>query len=313
MISIIVCTYNRAKYLYDALASIASNDFPCNEYEIILVNNNSTDDTEEKCQQFVANFPDVNLRYCTESKQGLSFARNKGIAESRGDFLVFLDDDVVVKSDYLRNLKTNLDNTPDLMAFGGKITPRFEAGHPPKWLNCWMYSLISATNCPDKTRKYGKRKYPIGANMGFRRQCLEKSGYFNTELGRTGNILLGGEEKDIFLKIKGLGMEIYYFPDVEIEHIIPESRTTEEYIERVGLGVGISEQIRCTSAGKRSLHKRYFQEFVKWCGTIVLATYYTITFRSYTAKIMLKFRKNVSKGLRTATNQAACTDAQVMQ
>ena len=298
MISIIVCTYNRANYLYDALESIASNDFPRNEYEIILVNNNSTDDSEEKCQQFVTKFPDVNLRYCTESKQGLSFARNKGIAESNGDILVFLDDDVVVKSDYLKNIKSNLDNIPDLMAFGGKITPRFEAGHPPKWLNRWMYSLISATNSPDKAQKYGKRKYPIGANMGFRRQCLEKSGYFNTELGRTGNILLGGEEKDIFLKIKALGMEIYYFPDVEIEHIIPESRTTEGYIERVGLGVGISERIRCTSLGKQSLRKRHFQEFVKWCGTIVLATYYTLTFRLQVAKVMWKFRKNVTKGLK---------------
>jgi glycosyltransferase involved in cell wall biosynthesis len=297
MISIIVCTYNRADYLYDALESIASNDFPRNDYEIILVNNNSTDNTEEKCKLFAANFPEVNFRYFTENKQGLSFARNKGIAESKGDFLVFLDDDVVVKPDYLRNLKSNLDNTPDMMAFGGKITPRFEAGHPPKWLNRWMYSLISATNRPDKTRKYGKRKYPIGANMGFKRQCLEKSGYFNTELGRTGNILLGGEEKDIFLKIKGLGMDIYYFPDVEIEHIIPESRTTEEYIERVGIGVGISERIRCTSTGKQSLHKRNFQEFVKWCGTIVLAGYYTLTFRLQVAKVMLKFRKNVTKGL----------------
>ena len=297
MISIIVCTYNRANYLYDALESIASNDFPRNDYEIILVNNNSTDNTEEKCKLFAANFPEVNFRYFTENKQGLSFARNKGIAESKGDFLVFLDDDVVVKPDYLRNLKSNLDNTPDLMAFGGKITPRFEAGHPPKWLNRWMYSLISATNCPDKTQKYGKRKYPIGANMGFKRQCLEKSGYFNTKLGRIGNILLGGEEKDIFLKIKGFGMDIYYFHDVEIEHILPESRTTGEYIERVGIGVGISERLRCTSAGTRSLRKRHFQEFVKWCGTIVLAVYYTLTFRLQVAKMMLKFRKNVTKGL----------------
>lgn len=309
MISIIVCTYNRAKYLFNALESIANNDFPRNEYEIVLVNNNSTDSTEEKCKMFAEKFPDVNFRYCTETKQGLSHARNKGITESKGAFLVFLDDDVVVKPDYLKNLKSNLDNTPDLMAFGGKIMPRFEAGHPPKWLNRWMYSLISATNCPDIAQKYGKRKYPIGANMGFKRQCLEKSGYFNTELGRTGNILLGGEEKDIFLKIKGLEMGIYYFPDVEIEHIIPESRTTEEYIERVGIGIGISERIRCTSAGKRSLRKRHFQEFVKWCGTIVLATYYAITFRPQTSKAMLKFRKNVSKGLAMPTNQVAYTDA----
>lgn len=297
MISIIVCTYNRDKYIYDALESIANNDFPHNEYEIVLVNNNSTDSTEEKSKQFATKFPDVNFRYCTESKQGLSYARNKGITESKGDFIVFLDDDVVVKPDYLKNLKTNLDNTPDLMAFGGKIMPRFEAGHPPKWLNRWMYSLISATNCPDKAQKYGKRKYPIGANMGFKRQCLEKSGYFNTELGRTGNILLGGEEKDIFMRLRAKGITPYYLPNVEIEHIIPESRTTIEYIERAGLGIGISEQIRCTSAGKQCLRKRHFQEFVKWCGTIVLATYYAITFRPQTSKVMLKFRKNVTKGL----------------
>ena len=301
MISIIVCTYNRAKYLYDALESIASNDFPHSEYEIVLVNNNSTDSTEEKCKLFATKFPDVNFRYCTESKQGLSHARNKGIAESYDDTIVFMDDDILVKPDYLKNLKANLGQTPDLMAFGGKIVPKFESGHPPKWLNRWMYSLLSAINAGDSIKVFPSDKYPIGANMGFRRKCLAECGTFNTELGRIGNVLLGGEEKDIFSRLKAKGMKIYYLPDVEIEHIIPESRTSLEYIERAGLGIGISEQIRCSATG--SLRKRHFQEFVKWCGTIVLATYYAITFRPYISKVMLKFRRNVSKGLRYKPNR----------
>ena len=297
MISIIVCTYNRANFLYNALESIARNDFPHNEYEIVLVNNNSTDSTEEKCKMFAEKFPDVNFRYCTETKQGLSHARNKGIAESQGNFLVFLDDDVIVKQDYLRNLKTNLDNSPNLMAFGGKITPKFESGQPPKWLNRWMYSLLSAIDKGNSIKVFANGKYPIGANMGFKRKCFDKCGMFNTELGRIGDILLGGEEKDIFMRLRAKGIPPYYLPNVEIEHIIPESRTTIEYIERAGLGIGISEQIRCKSAGKQSLRKRHIQEFVKWCGTIVLAAYYAITFRPQTSKVMLKFRKNVSKGL----------------
>lgn len=306
MISIIVCTYNRAKYIYDALESIACNDFPRNEYEIVLVNNNSTDSTEEKCKMFAKKYPEVNFRYCTETKQGLSHARNKGIAVSQGDTIVFMDDDILVKSDYLKNLKENLDDISNLMAFGGKITPKFESGQAPKWLNRWMYSLLSAIDKGNSVKVFTNGKYPIGANMGFRRKCFDECGVFNTELGRIGDILLGGEEKDIFMRLRAKGIIPYYLPNVEIEHIIPESRTTIEYIERAGLGIGISEQIRCSATG--SLRKRYFQEFVKWCGTIVLSVYYAITFRSQTSKAMLKFRKNVSKGLRLTISQPSDTD-----
>ena len=301
MISIVVCTYNREMYLYDALKSIASNDFPHSEYEIVLVNNNSTDSTEEKCKMFAEKFSNINFHYCTETKQGLSHARNKGITESHGDTIVFMDDDILVKPDYLNNLKANLDKTPDLMAFGGKIAPKFESGHPPKWLNRWMYSLLSAINAGESIKVFSSDKYPIGANMGFRRKCFDECGTFNTELGRIGNILLGGEEKDIFMRLRAKGIQPYYLPNVEIEHIIPESRTTIEYIERAGLGIGISEQIRCSAI--KCLRKRHFQEFVKWCGTLVLAVYYAITFKPQTSKAMLKFRKNVSKGLRMTISQ----------
>ena len=96
MISVIVCTYNRDKYLYKALSHIASNDYPANDYEIVLVNNNSTDNTLAETERFKLVYPNINITIVTELQNGLSFARNRGIAESKGDFLVFLDDDTLL-------------------------------------------------------------------------------------------------------------------------------------------------------------------------------------------------------------------------
>ena len=97
MLSIIVCTYNRDKYLYGALKCIAENGFPTKDYEIVLVNNLSTDNTEAECLRFQSDYPEVDFRYFVETNQGLSFARNRGIKESQGETLLFLDDDSYIQ------------------------------------------------------------------------------------------------------------------------------------------------------------------------------------------------------------------------
>ena len=297
MFSVIICTYNRDKFLYDALKHVAANDFPIEQYEIILVNNNSTDNTESECHRFSANFPQVKFRYFVETMQGLSYARNRGIAESLGDVLIFLDDDSFVKSDYLRNLHNQLNKYPEAMAFGGKITPRFESGEAPKWLCKWTYSWVSAIDKGDFVVPFDGNSYPIGANMGFRKVCMEQCGNFNTELGRSKKNLMGGEEKDIFNRIKARNMPILYFPDIQVEHIIPPQRTTKDYIIRMGQGIGMSEKLRCLKIGNKALWKRYFSEFVKWCGTIVLWLRYVIGFRPLIGNMLVLFRWNVTKGL----------------
>ncbi|MBR6174086.1 MAG: glycosyltransferase family 2 protein, partial [Bacteroidales bacterium] len=216
MFSLIICTYNRDKFLYDTLLHVVANNFPTDNYEIVLVNNNSTDNTEQECERFKADFPDAQFRYFVETKQGLSHARNRGIIESRGDVLVFLDDDSFVKPDYLRNLQKQMDDHPEAMAFGGKITPRFETGETPKWLCKWTYSWVSAIDKGDGVVLFEGSSYPIGANMGFRKECLKQCGNFNTELGRTKKNLMGGEEKDIFNRVKAQNMLIFYFPDIQV-------------------------------------------------------------------------------------------------
>ena len=96
MISVIICTYNRQKYIYNVLKSLAEGTMSVAGYEIVLVDNNCTDDTRSEVERFQTDFPAVQLRYVTETNQGLSHARNRGIKESKGDILVYVDDDATV-------------------------------------------------------------------------------------------------------------------------------------------------------------------------------------------------------------------------
>ena len=103
MLTAIICTYNRAKYIGPLLESIAANDLDKQEYEILLVDNNCTDNTHEICEAFAAAHEDVQFRYTNEPEQGLSAARNRGIKEAKGDIIVYIDDDALVDAHYLRD------------------------------------------------------------------------------------------------------------------------------------------------------------------------------------------------------------------
>lgn len=297
MLSIIVCTYNRDKYLYGALQCIAENGFPTDAYEIVLVNNMSTDNTEAECQRFKNDYPDVSFHYFVETNQGLSFARNRGIAESQGETLLFLDDDSYIQKDYLKNLQQQLDTHPEADAFGGKIDPVFETEEAPKWLSKWNYSWVSAIDLGDKVCPFKSKAFPIGANMGIRKAMLKKTGNFNTQLGRSKKNLMGGEEKDLFERIRQHGGNIYYFPDVVVHHVIPPSRTTKEYVKRLGEGVGRSERIRTLGESKGKYLKRLFSEIVKWGGTLVLWLGFALRGQFEKGNILFTFRRKVSRGL----------------
>ena len=297
MFSIIVCTYNREKYLYGALQCIAENGFPKDAYEIVLVNNMSTDNTEAECHRFESDYPDVNFRYFVETDQGLSFARNRGIKESRGETLLFLDDDSYIQQNYLKNLQRQLNDHPEADAFGGKIDPIFESGETPIWLSKWNYSWVSAIDMGDKVCQFKGKAFPIGANMGIRKAMLEKTGAFNTQLGRSKKNLMGGEEKDLFERIGQQGGNIYYFPDVVVHHVIPPTRTTKDYVKRLGEGVGRSERIRTLGVSRGKYLKRLCSELVKWGGTLVLWLGFALKGQFEKGNILLTFRRKVTSGL----------------
>lgn len=296
-ISLIICTYNRDQYLYDTLKHIALNDYSFSDYEVVLINNNSTDRTEYECRRFQQDFPQVIFRYFVEKNQGLSYARNRGVAEAKGEVLVFLDDDAFVRIDYLKNLTKNLLKYPDLIAFGGKITPRFETGIEPKWFSKWTYSWVSGIDLGNEARLFKGTEYPVGANMGVVRSVFYKMAGFNTQLGRSAKNLMGGEEYDFFNSIKETGASIYYFPDIEVEHIIPENRTTIEYIKRLALGNGVSERMRTLNISKYKFFKRLVFEVIQWVASLVVFFRYLIVFKPEKGAVLVLRRWYVTKGL----------------
>lgn len=302
-ISFIICTYNREKYIYECLSRLAKNTAQTG-WEIVLVNNNSTDGTAAECERFVKDYKPTNYHYFVETQQGLSFARNRGIAEAHGDWFVFLDDDAMVEADYIANLQKQLSVHPEAKAFGGPIEPFFE-GETPAWLSPWTMIFVSAINMGKAVKPFPKNRYPIGANMGVCREAIECVGPFDTSLGRVGNNLMGGEEKDLFNRLRAQHFPVLYFPDIQVRHCIPPHRTTDEFIARLGQGVGQSERRRTHAISKVSYAKRLFAECVKWAGTLLIWFYYAIQGHHAKGDILVLFRYHVSKGLLTSLSTNA--------
>ncbi|NMB37410.1 MAG: glycosyltransferase family 2 protein [Bacteroidales bacterium] len=298
MISVIICTYNRDKYIYGVLQSIALNDYPKSKYEIVLVNNNSTDNTEAEVARFASDYPDVTLRTFVETNQGLSYARNRGIKESGGNILIYVDDDATVNKEYLSGYAAFFEANPDISAAGGPIIPDYEEGEEPEWMTYFIKRLLTAyLYFGDKEREFPGKNYPGGGNAAYRKAVFEKVGLYNVELGRSGGNLGGGEEKDIFNKMIAAGMKFRYIPQPVLYHKIPKYKLEKDYFNRLTCGIGASEKARTLAVSKGCYIKRLFAELIKWGGTLVLWCWYAIQFKPGRGNMLVRFRWNVTRNL----------------
>lgn len=298
MLSVIICTYNRDKYIYNVMKSIVDGSLSADKYEILAIDNNSTDGTKSEILRFMEDNPDVNVRYLFEPEQGLSCARNRGIEESSGDVLVYVDDDAKVNENYLKTYFDFFEANPDCKAAGGPIIPEYEGYEEPEWMTYHLKRLLTAyLYFGDRQTEFPGKNYPGGGNAAYRKELFDLVGKYNTSLGRTGSSLAGGEEKDIFRKMDSIGIKYYYLPESILYHIIPERKMSDEYFNNLTSGIGRSERIRTRSISKGAYLKRVFSEMVKWCGTIVLSLWYLIKGKPGSSKKLLRFRSNVSKEL----------------
>ena len=297
MITLIICTYNREKYIGPLLDSIAKNDYPLSDYEIVLVDNNCTDNTRGVCEQFAVAHPEISFRYVVEPEQGLSAARNKGIKEAKGEIIIYVDDDALVDADYIRIYAEHFASHPETMAAGGPIEPLYET-EEPKWMSPYTKAMLTAwMNYGDNVREYPNGRYPGGGNAAYRKVVFDKVGLFNTELGRKGSALLASEEKDIFDKMHALGMQVLYLPTPVLHHIIPQAKLEEDYFNCLTLQIGRSERMRTRAISKGKYLKRLLSEGVKWGGTLVLLAIYTLQGHPMKGWKLVLFRRNVTKGL----------------
>ncbi len=238
-LSVIICTYNRYRYLNAAFESLKNQDADKKDFEIILINNNSTDKTEEVTKEFIKNNPDLNFKYFFEPNQGLSYARNRGIKEASAPVISFMDDDAIAEKDYVKNIiKYFYDPSYQKYdAAGGKVIPIYEKGKEPAWMSKYLQRLVSAVDEGNKVKEF-TNKYPVGCNMIFRKKVFETIGLFNTDL------TLRSDDKYIFNQIKKHGKKVLYLPDVVVHHNIEDFRIQKEFIKKLSRLNGHTERVR---------------------------------------------------------------------
>lgn len=290
-LSLIIPTHNRSEQLIAALESVVRQDLPAGEWECLVVDNNSTDDTAERFAAFAAAHPACDLRMVAESRPGVSYARNRGMAETTTPCMVFIDDDERVNAGFLRAYRDFFAAHPEAAVAGGRIVAEYPTGRP-----AWMsrYAEMPIANPMDygaQVRPFPAGRVPGGGNMAFRRSVAAAYGGFDPSLGRVDGQLIGGEENDFFERLLRGGETIWYVPDAVMWHIIPPSKLTEAYFRRLCYNVGVSQRLRARI--HRRVGKSRVLEAAKWAATLLLCC----TMPPRKSLWLLRMRWEISRGL----------------
>jgi len=242
-VSVIICTHNRCDSLQQTLQSFCDLEIPRGlTWELLVVDNNSTDATRQICESFAGKLP---VRYGFESRQGQSRARNRGIAEATAPLLVFTDDDVKLDQNWLASLWQASNRHSEIDIFGGRILPVWE-GTPPSWLaeNSRSMLRLICTHFDlgdEETILVDGGAGPWGANMAFRRSVLTDQFRFREDLGMNGRDNVRGEETDLIHRLFHHGRRGLYVPDAIVYHRNPPQRATERYVFAYYKGAGMTE------------------------------------------------------------------------
>lgn len=243
MLSIAICTFNRATQLRHLLHNLASlTGLSERVIEILLIDNNSSDDTADVVREFESSLP---IHYYFEAKQGLANARNRALKECKGSAIWFLDDDTCTTADSLAAYCHALSRYSDYEYFGGPIVVDWQQ-QKPKWLTSdnlvILQGLFGAYRLHDKEVDYQlDSSGPYGANFVVRRSLFSRLGGFNPDLGVKGDELGRGEESEFFARALHAGAKGRYLPQAIVYHRFQQERIGVRYLYRYGKAKGNEE------------------------------------------------------------------------
>ena len=230
--SIVLCTRNRAKLLKDALESVLEIDYPADRFELVLVDNGSSDDTAAVTRSAADRAP-FEVRYVFEPRPGLSIARNRGVRESRGEHVSFTDDDQLVDKAILREFRRVIDRYSARVVQGG-IDLHFPEGRPP-WLHGRLANILGKTNDVAE----GPAKIDLyGGNMLLAREVLEAAGAFREDLGKGASGYC--EDIELTARVKQAGEVVVYAPRALVYHVIGPDRASARFLLENSFEKGIS-------------------------------------------------------------------------
>ena len=229
-ITVIICTCNRSQSLAKTLTSLAAQALPQRaDWEVLIVDNNSTDQTRQVVQEFSERYPG-RFRYLLEPRPGKSYALNAGVHAAQGEVLAFTDDDVMAEPQWLHSLTSGL-LTGEWAGAGGRVAPEW-AGPQPRWLPSEGRYPLAPLALFDRGDKAGELKdNPFGVNMAFRKAMFEKYGGFRTDLGPRADSSAPqkNEDAEFGRRLLQAGERFRYEPAAVVYHHVPESRLRKEY------------------------------------------------------------------------------------
>lgn len=237
LLTVSICTWNRSRLLRETLQHMTQMAIPNGvEWELLVVDNNSTDDTPSVLREYATRLP---LRSIFEGRPGLSHARNAAVAQARGAYIIFTDDDVIVDRRWLEEYADAFRRHPDAVMFGGPILPWFE-GEPPQWLR----AVFGQVDVAYAARQFAGGDVPLsdsvmpfGANIAFRTDVL-RDHPFDAALGRAGSGMLGGEETTMIRAFLSSGSTGWWVSGARVQHYVPSARQSVRYLRDWYAGYG---------------------------------------------------------------------------
>jgi glycosyltransferase involved in cell wall biosynthesis len=236
-VTVAICTWNRAPLLGSALESLRALELPQDlQLELLVVDNGSSDETPAVLREYAGALP---LRAVCEPEPGLSHARNRAVAEARGELLIWIDDDVRVEPGWLAAYLEASRQHPDASFFGGATLPWFERP-PPAWIagswellaDVWAIRLL-----PPEPAPVDPGRLPVGANFAIRTAVQRRHAY-DPRLGRRREEPTGGEETAVLRRLLAQGDTGWWVPDARVRHWIPAQRLAEPHLRRIWFGQG---------------------------------------------------------------------------
>lgn len=239
LISGIVCTYNRLGILKDNLDSLLNQSLARSKYEILVIDNNSSDGTGDYIKELAENHS--NLFYFHEFNQGLSHSKNRGIRESRADIIYFMDDDAIAHYYLLETYLRKYEQYPKIDCVGGRVVQRLDF-ELPRWMrDYYLGYVVLGFDRGSKDIYLDRRHGPVGGNMCYRRSVFEKHGLFDTGLGRVGNRFFANEEEQLIKQVKSRPESCLYTPETYIVHVANRGRSGRRYLLRRAIDKGVSD------------------------------------------------------------------------
>jgi len=229
MVSIIIPSYNRSNLIEYTLKSLFEQDYDHSKFEVVVVDNASTDNTAEIVKKWAAKYPEL-IRYEFEGRQGSHFARNGVISKVKGDLLYFTDDDMIADSKMLSSLVKVMEEHPEVATVTGRVIPHWEQ-EPPMWLKMFFVSGWLSLYDRDEELFISDDDFGVfSCHQMVRRDLFIKAGGYNPDI--VDGEWLGDNETGLNIKLKALGGKFAFTHSSVTEHIIPPHRTTQAYFNK---------------------------------------------------------------------------------